>query len=317
MSSRVPISQLPLPEASQCLTANLNPDPVAKNVKELVALLKTKPTVLRKSTAAHESAHFFYMTPLPIGFPYSIQPPPDGISKEDRATYVERCISLLEPLTETPSVTRDAPTGSCLKLKKYHSTNRDSHPRELLSVAPTCLNDCFPQLDIGDSMAVTAMTNPSSPLTGPANEGTPNDRQKSVRQELVDILSGEAVLMEMPDEGEGGAKGYAPWSLRYSGHQFGSWAGQLGDGRAISIREPSRHVYCVAQSLKVCVVETPQPSEVGGVYEMQLKGAGRTPFSRGADGLAVLRSSVREYLVAEGMRYPLWSSIDQLNGRLF
>jgi len=66
----------------------------------------------------------------------------------------------------------------------------------------------------------------------------------------------------------------------YSGHQFGVWAGQLGDGRAHLLGE----------------VAGP-----GGAWELQLKGAGRTPYSRMADGRAVLRSSVREYLAAEAM----------------
>ncbi|MBV6271687.1 YdiU family protein [Alcaligenaceae bacterium CGII-47] len=66
----------------------------------------------------------------------------------------------------------------------------------------------------------------------------------------------------------------------YSGHQFGVWAGQLGDGRAHLLGE----------------VITPQ-----GNWEVQLKGSGRTPYSRMGDGKAVLRSSVREYLVSEAM----------------
>ncbi len=66
----------------------------------------------------------------------------------------------------------------------------------------------------------------------------------------------------------------------YSGHQFGVWAGQLGDGRALLLGE----------------VHTPQ-----GRMELQLKGSGVTPFSRGADGRAVLRSSIREFLCSEAM----------------
>jgi uncharacterized protein YdiU (UPF0061 family) len=66
----------------------------------------------------------------------------------------------------------------------------------------------------------------------------------------------------------------------YGGHQFGNWAGQLGDGRAINLGE----------------VNTP-----AGHLMLQLKGAGPTPFSRSADGLAVLRSSLREYLCSEAM----------------
>ena len=69
-------------------------------------------------------------------------------------------------------------------------------------------------------------------------------------------------------------------SSRYAGHQFGVWAGQLGDGRAISIGEiDNEH----------------------GHFEIQTKGSGLTPFSRMGDGKAVIRSSVREYLCSEAM----------------
>ena len=69
----------------------------------------------------------------------------------------------------------------------------------------------------------------------------------------------------------------------YAGHQFGNWAGQLGDGRAITLGE----------------WETP----AGESWELQLKGAGPTAYSRRADGRAVLRSSVREYLMSEAMHH--------------
>lgn len=72
-----------------------------------------------------------------------------------------------------------------------------------------------------------------------------------------------------------------PYAMCYGGHQFGHWAGQLGDGRAINLAE---------------VVD------LHGVNQtLQLKGAGLTPYSRTADGLAVLRSSIREYLCSEAM----------------
>ncbi len=74
-----------------------------------------------------------------------------------------------------------------------------------------------------------------------------------------------------------------PYAACYAGHQFGTWAGQLGDGRAITLGE----------------WETPQ----GNNWELQLKGAGPTAYSRRADGRAVLRSSVREYLMSEAMHY--------------
>ncbi|QAU34423.1 protein adenylyltransferase SelO [Janthinobacterium sp. 17J80-10] len=73
-----------------------------------------------------------------------------------------------------------------------------------------------------------------------------------------------------------------PLAAVYSGHQFGVWAGQLGDGRAILLGEVA--------------AEAP-----GGALEIQLKGAGLTPYSRMGDGRAVLRSSIREYLCSEAM----------------
>lgn len=76
--------------------------------------------------------------------------------------------------------------------------------------------------------------------------------------------------------------GMQPWAANYGGHQFGQWAGQLGDGRAISLGELLAG---------------------GQRWELQLKGAGPTPYSRGADGRAVLRSSVREFLCSEAMHH--------------
>lgn len=77
--------------------------------------------------------------------------------------------------------------------------------------------------------------------------------------------------------------GSRPYATRYGGHQFGQWAGQLGDGRAINLGEVT--------------------TAHAGLQCLQLKGAGPTPFSRGADGRAVLRSSVREFLCSEAMHH--------------
>ena len=75
--------------------------------------------------------------------------------------------------------------------------------------------------------------------------------------------------------------GMDPFAMCYGGHQFGNWAGQLGDGRAINLGE---------------VI-----NRRGERWMLQLKGAGPTPYSRTADGLAVLRSSLREFLCSEAM----------------
>lgn len=88
--------------------------------------------------------------------------------------------------------------------------------------------------------------------------------------DCVALLSGNALLPTMQ-----------PWATCYGGHQFGHWAGQLGDGRAISLGE--------------------QVLPDGQRLEWQLKGAGLTPYSRSGDGRAVLRSSLREYVASVAM----------------
>lgn len=89
--------------------------------------------------------------------------------------------------------------------------------------------------------------------------------------ELIQTLGGNGML-----------DGMITYATRYGGHQFGHWAGQLGDGRAILLGELMH---------------------AGKRFELQLKGAGTTPYSRRADGRAVLRSSLREFLCSEAMHY--------------
>lgn len=87
---------------------------------------------------------------------------------------------------------------------------------------------------------------------------------------FTSIFSGNSLLPAMD-----------PFAMCYGGHQFGNWAGQLGDGRAINLGE---------------VINRQQNR-----WQLQLKGAGPTPYSRQADGLAVIRSSIREFLCSEAM----------------
>jgi len=101
--------------------------------------------------------------------------------------------------------------------------------------------------------------------------------------ELLGISSTELASHEFADifTGTKTLNGMQPFAMCYGGHQFGHWAGQLGDGRAINLGE----VLTSAHGRKM----------------LQLKGAGKTPYSRTADGLAVLRSSIREFLCSEAM----------------
>ncbi|CAM5094185.1 unnamed protein product [Eretmochelys imbricata] len=100
------------------------------------------------------------------------------------------------------------------------------------------------------------------------------DLDVSVKQtdDFLQLVSGGKVVL-----------GSIPLAHRYGGHQFGSWAGQLGDGRAHLIG-----VYT---------------NRYGERWELQLKGSGKTPYSRNGDGRAVLHSSVREFLCSEAMHY--------------
>ncbi|WP_273150715.1 protein adenylyltransferase SelO [Methylophaga thiooxydans] len=96
------------------------------------------------------------------------------------------------------------------------------------------------------------------------------DEANCLSEQFTQVFAGNEIL-----------DGMQPYAQCYGGHQFGNWAGQLGDGRAINLGEVINK-----QGKRFC---------------LQLKGAGETPYSRTADGLAVLRSSVREFLCSEAM----------------
>ncbi|WP_299113028.1 YdiU family protein [uncultured Winogradskyella sp.] len=90
-------------------------------------------------------------------------------------------------------------------------------------------------------------------------------------EEFLKIITGNKVL-----------ENTKPYAMCYGGHQFGNWAGQLGDGRAINLFDIEHN---------------------NKQWTIQLKGSGETPYSRQGDGLAVLRSSIREYLCSEAMHH--------------
>ncbi len=94
-------------------------------------------------------------------------------------------------------------------------------------------------------------------------------KEEASSEDFLKIFTGNTVL-----------ENTHPYAMCYGGHQFGNWAGQLGDGRAINLFEINYN---------------------NKQWALQLKGAGETPYSRTADGLAVLRSSVREHLCSEAM----------------
>ena len=127
-------------------------------------------------------------------------------------------------------------------------TPATAKPPELLAVSPAAFRDLGLALSEADTPAFAAL------VAGNASYGAAADAAD--------------------------AAGIYPWAQCYGGWQFGQWAGQLGDGRAISLFEATNPA-------------------TGARYELQLKGAGQTPYSRFADGRAVLRSSIREFVVSE------------------
>ena len=259
-----------------------------------------KPTILRRSRPVHRS-HFSYVTPLPLSFPYAVKPHQvkrrkvpgeavgDGSAVKDDAPEkavekakkespqqnvlnVEDFLATMEPDLAYPI----KPVGQDYAAAYTSESRKEAlGTPQLLGLSQKTLDDLLPNLDVGDAFEHLK--------SGSSSEG----EAAAKREELTSFLAGHTVAYR---ETKDGKKGFAPWSLCYGGHQFGSWASQLGDGRAISIyTTPSQW-----------------PRYGNDVYyppvaELQLKGAGRTPYSRFADGLAVLRSSVREYLGSEAM----------------
>jgi uncharacterized protein YdiU (UPF0061 family) len=139
------------------------------------------------------------------------------------------------------------------------------------------------ELQFANSFA--ALGDAFSELRSPA--GIPNARLVAfspAAAQLIDLRPGEEARPEFLALASGNAlvSGMEPVAAMYGGHQFGVWAGQLGDGRAILLGEV-------------------RSASGAGPWELQIKGGGMTAFSRFADGRAVVRSTVREFLASEAM----------------
>lgn len=215
--SKLPISEIQLVST---YLSRLTPDPhTGSTPNEFRDNLKVRPSLQRRARIIPHNAHFSYVSPLPLSFPYQI-PLSDDI--QDKSQYIEKWLSEREPTNLVGS-------------QKWISPSRHNDRSILLAVSQSTADEYLPGVDL-DAV-----------------------------DDFVDVMSGRAMLS---------TDSFAPYSTRYSGKQFGQWAGQLGDGRAITVLSTQ-------------------------AAEVQLKGAGRTPFSRSADGLAVLRSSIREFLCAE------------------
>ena len=222
----------------------------------------------RRSRQIREGGQFSFTSPLPLEFPYDLQEveafllKEQGLSVDDgekreegqaptaTALSIETCLAKLEPSLQfpilPPSSSLSIPTAFSSKLRESSLFPKAT----LLSFSHRAQKAFLPQLDIGE-------------------EGT------VPRDQFIDVVTGKTVLARSGIEGSENKVeriGFAPWACNYGGHQFGGWAGQLGDGRAISI------------------LSTPTTEEVKAQtgmnqIEIALKGSGRTPYSRFADGL--------------------------------
>ena len=235
VSSKLPLQCLPLPPPSHTLIRHLTPDPVTPDPHTFhSSVLHTKPSAQRRTRLLDDAAHYSHVSPLPLEFPYRIEVD-ENSEESDRSKTIETWLAQKEASNEVdigPSLLKAY--SSDYRIKNYH----------LIGVAPGGLKDCIPALDVGDAFehigvpslvpnSGGTMSTPFVKGDSPIENGATSGNAASpthTRQVLTDILSGHTVLFDSSKD-----SGYAPWSLRYSGHQFGSWAGQLGDGRAISI----------------------------------------------------------------------------------
>ncbi|XP_029935515.1 uncharacterized protein LOC115379012 [Myripristis murdjan] len=177
------------------------------------------------------------------------------------------------------SASSHTPTTLQLTLTNY------SHALDHFSVSCMKLLEAFP-VDQVDGNFVRAVRNCvfsksiPTPLKGPL-------RLAAVSKDVIEgILDLDAAVTQSEDfllyvSGARLMPGSVPLAHRYGGHQFGYWAGQLGDGRAHFLGQYT--------------------NRKGEIWDLQLKGSGKTPYSRSGDGRAVIRSSVREFLCSEAM----------------
>ena len=252
-----------LPISSQAPIYHLRPDPLFPSISSACALCSydppaaldgdgpvqlqegdaMPPSMLRRSRQARNGAHFTSTTPLPLEFPYADL-------GDLSASGVERHLASLEPdLERWPGARETGVASSKARQKRL--------PRaQLLSLSPAAVRDCVPSLKDARE-ALDRLRERKEAVYGSSDDADQSDGLlfdvRDVKDQtavLTDLLAGKLVRIHAPSSDSTAAatttttttasteteKGFAPWSACYGGHQFGSWASQLGDGRAISIR---------------------------------------------------------------------------------
>eukprot|EP00897_Mesotaenium_endlicherianum_P007828 jgi/Mesen1/7073/ME000369S06402 len=195
--------------------------------------------------------------------------------KKARKCCCEALISVQASSQASSMVTVEQERSSKVERRKLEELNWDhtfvkelpGDPQEggpVRQVRNACYSFVRPSLKISDPKLILASEEVAE-LVG-------LDTSEFERPEFALVFGGGGVIQ--------GSQCYAQC---YGGHQFGQWAGQLGDGRAITLGEVL--------------------GSHGQRWELQLKGAGKTPYSRHADGRAVLRSSIREFVASEALHH--------------
>jgi hypothetical protein len=236
IKTKYSISALPLPPPSKLLIHNLIPDSATPSVSAFKYTLRNNPSIQRRGRIVPPQSHFSHVSPFPLPFPYEIEPPENPGEAFDKEEYVEQWLAAREALNPKET-TESTESDNSEPLLKLYPTSRNNR-MELLGLSDAGLRDCLPHLDVGDAFEVIGKPSLLGSVLDLQERHAEDGDAAVKRQELIDVLGGHALLISN-DEAD---VSFAPWSLRYSGHQFGSWAGQLGDGRAISIRvsSPSR-----------------------------------------------------------------------------
>lgn len=183
MQSRSTISRLPLPK-QPLLIHKLTPDPRTPTSKTFREVLNTNPSIQRRARLLAPEAHFSFVSPFPVEFPYAIQ-----YEETDAQRAIDAWLVAREPKN---------PQSPNEQLCKY---TRDQPAKTvLLGVTEAVLRDCLPHLDVGDALNVIG-----TPALVPEPE-TETTALNGPRDDLIEVLSGQAVLM---------SEEFSPWALRY------------------------------------------------------------------------------------------------------
>lgn len=226
----------------------LPPDPLTPTVAALFSLSKRPPSSSSDSPHPHRLLNtsspsnlrrsrqvkgaFSLVTPLPRPFPYVIKPIQKDEPEPSTMEEIESFLASLEPDTTQPINPVSPSNSTQLSASAFTSSHRTLHyataKPKLLNLSKRAASDCLSTLDLGTEtsearaemvkvlsgeLVLGRLGEPSDPLSTPPHPSTDLDDSRLIRE-----------------------LGFGPWSLAYAGHQFGQFAGQLGDGRAISIR---------------------------------------------------------------------------------